>query len=86
MSNRLAPHRWNSEDVRAHLLNGGDFVSTKVQSLWGGFAQFALRDNVLEVAVGLMYALFFSLPRLQLIWYRSQRRHSLYQAGQLLGF
>ncbi|RXW23999.1 hypothetical protein EST38_g1878 [Candolleomyces aberdarensis] len=60
MSNPLSPRRWNSEDVRAHLLNGGDFVGTKVQSLWGGFAQFALRDNVLEVAVGLIVATGFT--------------------------
>jgi hypothetical protein len=28
---------------------------------WDNFANFALRDNVLEVAVGLMYGIFFAI-------------------------
>ncbi len=30
----------------------------KVRQLWGGFVDFALKDNVLEVACGLMYVMW----------------------------
>lgn len=33
----------------------GEDVRERVSGFWDGFADFALRDNVLEVAVGLMY-------------------------------
>ena len=36
-------------------------ITRKVRSVWTGFVDFALRDNVLEVAVGLMYVLSLSL-------------------------
>ena len=38
------------------LLNAGQNAKTRVSRAWDGFSDFALRDNVLEVAVGLMYA------------------------------
>jgi hypothetical protein len=35
--------------------SAGHEVSKRAKSMWTGFADFALQDNVLEVAVGLMY-------------------------------
>jgi large conductance mechanosensitive channel len=37
-----------------HLLNEGQQVKTRAARFWNGFRDFALQDNVLEVAVGLM--------------------------------
>jgi hypothetical protein len=48
--------RWGN-DARTALLDTERQVSRRFQSLWTGFTAFALRDNVLEVAVGLMYVL-----------------------------
>ncbi len=45
-------------DPRVALLETESNVQRKVKSVWSGFTDFALRDNVLEVAVGLMYACF----------------------------
>lgn len=42
-----------SED---QLRDAEEQVSKRAKSLWNGFSDFALQDNVLEVAVGLMYA------------------------------
>jgi len=42
------------EDSREFIEDGAEEVGKKVRSLWKGFTNFALQDNVLEVAVGLM--------------------------------
>ena len=36
------------------LLNAGRGAHKHVKDAWEGFSDFALRDNVLEIAVGLM--------------------------------
>jgi len=36
------------------LLHAGSDVRRRVTRFWDGFCDFAVRDNVLEVAVGLM--------------------------------
>ena len=36
------------------LLHAGEDAGKRVRKAWDGFVDFALRDNVLEVAVGLM--------------------------------
>lgn len=36
------------------LLQAGHEAGRRVKRTWDGFVDFALRDNVLEVAVGLM--------------------------------
>ncbi|KAK1221562.1 hypothetical protein PQX77_015681, partial [Marasmius sp. AFHP31] len=56
------PHtsRWNSDEARQHLLNAEHIVSNRVMGIWSGFVEFALRDNVLEVAVGLIIASQFT--------------------------
>ncbi|KAF8911606.1 ion channel [Gymnopilus junonius] len=51
---------WVSDDTRAALLNTESKVKNKIRSVWGGFVNFALRDNVLEVAVGLIIAAAFT--------------------------
>ncbi|KAI0667629.1 ion channel [Trametes maxima] len=51
-------HRW--DDARQGLLESGGSVVRKAQSVWSGFIDFAARDNVLEVAVGLMIASAFT--------------------------
>jgi len=43
-----------SNDPRESLLHAGQAVRGRVRSFWAGFEDFVLRDNVLEVAVGLM--------------------------------
>lgn len=43
------------DDTRESLLQGGRKAKTRASRFWTGFADFALQDNVLEVAVGLMY-------------------------------
>ena len=42
------------DDTRRHLLQAGQRAQTRAGRFWNGFADFALQDNVLEVAVGLM--------------------------------
>ncbi|EPQ59962.1 ion channel [Gloeophyllum trabeum ATCC 11539] len=53
-----AQHHW--DDTREALLHGERTVAKRVRSVWNGFTEFALRDNVLEVAVGLMIASAFT--------------------------
>ena len=43
------------DDTREALLDAGENAQKRVHRAWEGFQDFALRDNVLEVAVGLMY-------------------------------
>jgi large conductance mechanosensitive channel len=42
------------EDSQELLSHGGEVVVGGTKRMWQGFADFALQDNVLEVAVGLM--------------------------------
>jgi large conductance mechanosensitive channel len=42
------------EDSGEMLEHAGHEVTTRAKRMWSGFADFALQDNVLEVAVGLM--------------------------------
>jgi large conductance mechanosensitive channel len=42
------------DDNTEALLRTGQNAKSRVGQAWDGFANFALRDNVLEVAVGLM--------------------------------
>lgn len=56
------------EDSGELLEHAGHEVTTRAKRMWSGFADFALQDNVLEVAVGLMYVtivLNYSCPRFQ---------------------
>ena len=43
------------DDSEEALLHAGRDAKNRAQRAWDGFSDFALRDNVLEVAVGLMY-------------------------------
>jgi len=49
---------WN--DAQQRLMQAPDAVIKRVHSVWTGFIDFAARDNVLEVAVGLMLASSFT--------------------------
>jgi len=42
------------EDSRELLEDAGEEVQKRARRFWHGFSSFALQDNVLEVAVGLM--------------------------------
>ena len=42
------------DDSRDALLNAGEDTKNRAKRAWDGFSDFALQDNVLEVAVGLM--------------------------------
>ena len=42
------------DETRTHLLSASHKASHRASTAWSGFANFALQDNVLEVAVGLM--------------------------------
>lgn len=42
------------EDAEQSLLSSGSNLKQRTQNAWDSFSDFALRDNVLEVAVGLM--------------------------------
>ena len=42
------------DDGREALLNASGDTRKRVKRAWDGFSDFALQDNVLEVAVGLM--------------------------------
>jgi len=44
------------DETRESLLHAGQEVPQRVKRMWSGFVDFAMQDNVLEVAVGLMYA------------------------------
>jgi hypothetical protein len=43
------------EDGSDAVHQAGERVAGGVKGMWEGFTDFALQDNVLEVAVGLMY-------------------------------
>lgn len=43
------------ENTQQYLRDAEQGVRAKTSSAWDSFSNFALRDNVLEVAVGLMY-------------------------------
>jgi len=47
-------YQWSDNDARTNLLHAEVQFARKVKSFWSGFLDFALRDNVLEVAFGLM--------------------------------
>ncbi|KIJ31532.1 hypothetical protein M422DRAFT_61645 [Sphaerobolus stellatus SS14] len=47
-------------EARVSLINVEHAATTKVISSWAGFVDFALRDNVLEVAIGLIIASAFT--------------------------
>ena len=49
------------DDSREALLHAGEDAQKTVKRAWDGFTDFTLRDNVLEVAVGLVYVPFLSL-------------------------
>ncbi|KDQ59938.1 hypothetical protein JAAARDRAFT_77827 [Jaapia argillacea MUCL 33604] len=51
-------YQW--DETRVALLGAQHSVSRKVKGAWSGFLDFALRDNVLEVAVGLIIASAFT--------------------------
>ena len=60
------------DDSGEALLHASRDAKNRAQRAWDGFSDFALRDNVLEVAVGLMYhALSFSIPYLHFSSLRS---------------
>ncbi|KAH8592810.1 large-conductance mechanosensitive channel [Bisporella sp. PMI_857] len=48
------------EDSREYIEDVGEEVGRKAKRLWHGFSSFALQDNVLEVAVGLIIASAFT--------------------------
>ncbi|KAF9479888.1 gated mechanosensitive channel [Pholiota conissans] len=55
------PSPWASDEARRALLRDAETdVKRKVKTAWSGFTSFALRDNVLEVAVGLIIASTFT--------------------------
>jgi large conductance mechanosensitive channel len=45
------------DDAGEALLQGEQEVEKRARRFWSGFSDFALQDNVLEVAVGLMYVI-----------------------------
>ncbi|KAI0347801.1 gated mechanosensitive channel [Trametopsis cervina] len=51
---------FDREGVEERLLGSGNFLVRRVQSAWSNFLDFLGRDNVLEVAVGLMIATSFT--------------------------
>jgi hypothetical protein len=53
-----SPSTWGSSDAHETLVHTNATINRKIRSAWTGFLNFALRDNVLEVAVGLMYVLW----------------------------
>jgi large conductance mechanosensitive channel len=42
------------DESRESLMHAGEEVERRAKRTWDGFADFAVQDNVLEVAVGLM--------------------------------
>jgi len=46
--------RLRLEDSQELLQQAGEDVQKRAKKIWKGFSDFALQDNVLEVAVGLM--------------------------------
>ncbi|KZT57447.1 gated mechanosensitive channel [Calocera cornea HHB12733] len=57
----------NWDEARDQLLEGQQKIITRVRTAWQGFIDFAARDNVLEVAVGLMLGAAFTLVVTSLI-------------------
>lgn len=56
MQRESAKHKMPQLDgASERLLHGGQEAKTRAARFWDGFRDFALQDNVLEVAVGLMY-------------------------------
>ncbi|KAI0814738.1 gated mechanosensitive channel [Irpex lacteus] len=53
-------NNYDREAVEERLLDQGNFLVRRVQSAWSNFLDFLGRDNVLEVAVGLMIASSFT--------------------------
>ncbi|KDQ59937.1 hypothetical protein JAAARDRAFT_126836 [Jaapia argillacea MUCL 33604] len=53
-------HQNQWDDTREALLDAEHTMSRKVKGAWDGFTDFALRDSVLEVAVGLIIAAAFT--------------------------
>lgn len=45
------------EDSREIFNDAGEIVHKGARRLWDGFSDFALQENVIGVAVGLMYVL-----------------------------
>ena len=52
-------------DASDRLLHQGRKIGSSAGRFWSGFKDFALQDNVLEVAVGLMWVGFSFL----LLWF-----------------
>ena len=42
------------EEERESLMNAGHEAKERAKGMWDAFSDFCLRDNLLEVAVGLM--------------------------------
>ncbi len=42
------------DDTQESLLRTEEQAEVRVKRFWDGFTDFALRDNILEIAVGLM--------------------------------
>ncbi|KAF9058105.1 large-conductance mechanosensitive channel [Panaeolus papilionaceus] len=51
--------QWVADESQVGLISQ-DRIKSKVRGIWDGFLDFALRDNVLEVAVGLIIASSFT--------------------------
>jgi hypothetical protein len=47
------------EDSRELLNEAGEVVGQRARRFWDGFQDFALQDNVMQVALGLMYISFY---------------------------
>jgi len=60
------------DNASESLLHGGQKVKTRASRFWHGFADFALQDNVLEVAVGLMYVFAVNLLSRYERWFSSR--------------
>jgi hypothetical protein len=50
------------DDSREFLQDGVEVVGKGAAKLWHGFSSFAIQDNVLEVAVGLMSVVYIYTP------------------------
>jgi hypothetical protein len=54
------------ENTQQYLRDTEQGIKRRTVNAWNNFTDFALRDNVLEVAVGLMYAHSLSLPKFKI--------------------
>lgn len=59
-SDYFVTRRWNSNILRSGLHDAESLVASGVKSLWSGFIDFALQENVLQVAVGVTIATAFT--------------------------